>query len=224
MKKFSTHHIHRVHNIVAFAIVGVLFVSAYFTNFTAFKASEVRADASSNVSGWAYSMGNGVALNDDKPGIGWISFNSSDCDTDGNGFTDSGACGGNNSTTVARDYGVNIDTGTGNFSGKAWSENIGWISFDSTDLANCPSGACNAQVDLTTGKVTGWARALAGCQESAGVPATSCSSGAAGAAAGAATAAATGKKDIVHSAGTEAVFILREPVQVTIKEGPFTKE
>lgn len=47
---------------------------------------------------------------------------------------------------------------------------------------------------------------------------------AAGAAAGAATAAATGKKDIVHSAGTEAVFILKEPVHVTIKEGPFTKE
>jgi hypothetical protein len=47
---------------------------------------------------------------------------------------------------------------------------------------------------------------------------------AAGAAAGAATAAATGKQDIVHSAGTEAVFILKEPVQVTIKEGPFTKQ
>ncbi len=46
---------------------------------------------------------------------------------------------------------------------------------------------------------------------------------AAGAAAGTATAAATGKKDIVHSAGTEAVFILKESVQVTIKEGPFTK-
>ena len=46
---------------------------------------------------------------------------------------------------------------------------------------------------------------------------------AAGAAAGTATAAATGKKDVVHSAGTEAVFILKEPVQVTIKEGPFTK-
>lgn len=43
---------------------------------------------------------------------------------------------------------------------------------------------------------------------------------AAGAAAGAATAAATGKKDIVHSAGTEAVFILKEPVKVTSKEGP----
>jgi hypothetical protein len=46
---------------------------------------------------------------------------------------------------------------------------------------------------------------------------------AAGAAAGTATAAATGKQDLVHSAGTEAVFILKEPVQVTIKEGPFTK-
>jgi len=47
---------------------------------------------------------------------------------------------------------------------------------------------------------------------------------AAGAAAGVATAAATGKKDIVHSAGTEAVFILKEPVQVTLKQGPFTKQ
>jgi hypothetical protein len=47
---------------------------------------------------------------------------------------------------------------------------------------------------------------------------------AAGAAAGAATAAATGKKDLVHSAGTEVVFILKEPVQVTVKEGPFTRK
>ena len=40
---------------------------------------------------------------------------------------------------------------------------------------------------------------------------------AAGAAAGTATAAATGKKDIVHSVGTGAVFYLRQPTQVALK-------
>jgi hypothetical protein len=40
---------------------------------------------------------------------------------------------------------------------------------------------------------------------------------AAGAAAGTATAAATGKKDIVHSAGTGAVFYLRQPTQIVLK-------
>jgi len=30
------------------------------------------------------------------------------------------------------DYGVAIDPATGEFSGKAWGENIGWITFRST--------------------------------------------------------------------------------------------
>lgn len=40
---------------------------------------------------------------------------------------------------------------------------------------------------------------------------------AAGAAAGTAVAAATGKQDIVHSAGSEVTFVLRQPVKVTVK-------
>jgi hypothetical protein len=40
---------------------------------------------------------------------------------------------------------------------------------------------------------------------------------AAGAAAGAATAAASGKKDIVHSAGTGAVFYLKQSKQIAVK-------
>ncbi|MFH1180985.1 MAG: hypothetical protein V1705_01080 [bacterium] len=59
------------------------------------------------------------------------------------------------------DYGVNIDPDAGNFSGYAWSENIGWISFNQADLSGCPSGICQAEVDLDTGEVSGWARALA---------------------------------------------------------------
>ena len=73
--------------------------------------------------------------------IGWISFNN----TPGGGSIN---------------YGVNIEPATGNFSGYAWSENIGWISFS-------PSGSYpaapyySARFSFATGKVTGWAKALA---------------------------------------------------------------
>lgn len=196
MKKLS---IHRVHNVVAIAIVGVLFGAAYFANPTAFKASEVRADASANVSGWAWSLGTGTTPTGDNPagpysdvagsnpGIGWISFNSFDCDTDKNAFTDSGACGGDNSSTIAQDYGVNISslTGIGNFSGQAWAPNdpdsngnptgIGWISFDRAvtgtpllawgDPGLSQSSTPLAYVNWADGKVYGWARALVACKD-----------------------------------------------------------
>ena len=45
----------------------------------------------------------GVAWND---AIGWISFNSGTCDTNANGFLDSGLCGGDDATTVAHSYSV----------------------------------------------------------------------------------------------------------------------
>jgi hypothetical protein len=75
--------------------------------------------------------------------IGWISFNS----TTGGGGTD---------------YGVSIEP-DGTFSGYAWSENIGWISFNQAELSGCPSGTCQAEVDLLSHdlEVSGWARALA---------------------------------------------------------------
>jgi hypothetical protein len=70
-------------------------------------------------------------------------------------------------------YGVSIEDNPssstyGYLSGYAWSEHIGWISFNSADLIGCPSGACEAKVDLTStgtvcggaGWVCGWARAL----------------------------------------------------------------
>lgn len=56
------------------------------------------------------------------------------------------------------DYGVTINS-NGSFSGYAWSENIGWISF-------APAGpypalpSYSAKVDVNTGAVSGWARAL----------------------------------------------------------------
>jgi len=91
----------------------------------------VEAGAGDNVSGFAWSEN-----------IGWISFNN--------------ASGGG-----AINYGVNISPSTGIFSGYAWSDNIGWISFNSSDLTGCPSGTCQAQLDLQNGQVSGWARVLA---------------------------------------------------------------
>ncbi len=99
--------------------------------------SQIFAGTANNVSGWAWSSN-----------IGWISFN----------CTNRGTC-----ATV--NYGVNIarDPGNpaiGNFSGYAWSANIGWIHF-------APAGPYpaaphhSARVDLATGIVSGWARALA---------------------------------------------------------------
>lgn len=87
------------------------------------------AGSGDNVSGWAWSEN-----------IGWISFN------------------GDNYAGGA-DYGVNIDLSTGLMSGYAWSENIGWITFNSSQLSGCSSGTCEARFNLSTKKITGWARA-----------------------------------------------------------------
>lgn len=136
MKIFSTHHIHKV---LAVAIVGLLFGATYFAGPSFVKTPEAQAGTGDNLSGFAWSEN-----------IGWISFNST---SDGSAVS----------------YGVNVDTSTqgaggiGLFSGYAWSENIGWISFNQSDITGiCPTGATVAQVNWSTRKVTGWARALAG--------------------------------------------------------------
>lgn len=92
--------------------------------------------------------------------IGWISFN---CITDGS-----------NCATSA--YGVTVtpgqELGSGNLnpairnadlSGYAWSPNIGWISFNSSDTAVCGP---NAKINFSNGAVSGFARAIAGNQSS----------------------------------------------------------
>lgn len=129
----------------------------------------VSAGSTDNLSGYAWSSN-----------IGWVSFN----------CMNEGTCGTSN-------YGVHIDEsqrfstgGIGGFSGWAWSSNIGWISFNRGETSNPPSDDIGggsgpiAQVDWTTGNVSGWARALAGCQNVPGVPVGSCSSSGAGAASG----------------------------------------
>lgn len=131
-------------------VLGILFLSFLVSQ-------ELNAGIEHNVSGFAWSSN-----------IGWISFNSLNCDTDRNGFIDSGACGGDNETTVVKDYGVNIDGSTGLFSGYAWSSNIGWINFapegpypDSPNYSACLDFAGSGQIcdGLGSNKAGGWARA-----------------------------------------------------------------
>jgi len=116
-----------LHSLIFSAAIGALLMFPH----------TVRASASQNVSGWAWSEN-----------MGWISFNN----TSGGG---------------AVDYGVNVDTTTGIFSGYAWSENIGWISFNRADTGVPPTAPYNgseayvAKMDLGSFQITGWARALA---------------------------------------------------------------
>ncbi len=116
-----------------------------------------QAGSAENVSGFAWSET-----------IGWISFNSSNCDSDNNGTTDTGNFAQCPTGLSVSSYGVNIDTGNGNLSGQAWSDTVGWISFDESDLSGCPQSPCKAKVSSPgqIGKsdvdIEGWARACAG--------------------------------------------------------------
>jgi hypothetical protein len=130
-----------------------------FLIFNFRKVEKVEAGATDNVRGWAWSET-----------IGWISFNRINCDADDNGFSDGIPAGCPPAGTPIPNYGVDIDNVTGNFSGFAWSENIGWIRFDPpAPYPFCPPSTCptgspgySARLNLVTRKVTGWARACAG--------------------------------------------------------------
>jgi len=79
--------------------------------------------------------------------VGWISFN---CDQPDYGTN---TCGSSN-------YEVVIEP-SGDITGHAWSSHIGWIQFGG--LGTSPEGgSSDAQIDLNTGEISGWARACAG--------------------------------------------------------------
>lgn len=151
----NTPSVHDARNLFAIVFIGVFISVAYVANpsFSFFKALKVQATTNENVSGWAWSET-----------IGWISFNDTN---EANPYS-------------GTSYGVNVDTtnkatgGTGDFSGVAWSENIGWVSFNRIDTGTPPSAPFNgatgpiAQVDWSTGKVTGWARALSAIGSASG--------------------------------------------------------
>lgn len=58
---------------------------------------------------------------------------------------------------------VTYDRTTGQLSGYAWSNNIGWIKFDGLSASEGVGGS-DAKADISTGAISGWARACAGTQ------------------------------------------------------------
>ena len=136
-----------------------------------------QAGAGHNVLGFAWSEN-----------IGWISFNSDNCDVDGDGVYEGGGEGGGATPAPAGcpiagaviPYGVNVDLVTGNFLGYAWSSSIGWVRFQQSVApevppdnfafsANCDDPTtcdeigdnCTACYNSTDNNVYGWAKILA---------------------------------------------------------------
>ncbi len=82
------------------------------------------------------------------PNFGWVSLNSCNNSPDG-------PCN-------APGFGVNLDVNSGLLTGQGWSNNLGWISFDSGYTAVCGSEAKLVSNDLTQSSISfkGWARAI----------------------------------------------------------------
>ncbi len=117
-----------------------LLVTALGAYFFFYNTEPLFADKSGNVHGYMWGgVDNGTSTG---AGIGWVSLN----------CIDSGNCG-----TSA--YAVNIEP-NGAFTGHAWSDTIGWISFEAADVSGCPIAPCDPSVDLVTGQVSGWVRAI----------------------------------------------------------------
>ena len=116
-----------------------------------FSSKKLIAGTEHNVGGWAWSEN-----------IGWISFNSLNCDPDGDGISNGGTGCPTRGTSIPN-YGVKLDRLTSSqkiFSGYAWSENIGWITFNESELSGCPQSPCRAWLG-SDNRVYGWARVLA---------------------------------------------------------------
>ena len=87
-----------------------IFILITFLISSFFIFEKVEAGSEHNVYGWAWSEN-----------IGWISFNSTNCDADNNGQSDGIIPDCPPAETLIASYGVKIDPLTGVFSGYAWS-------------------------------------------------------------------------------------------------------
>ena len=128
-------------------VMTLLLVAGFVAGVQAIKAGN-----SQNTIGWLWGgmdtpAGGNTAL-------GWLSMNSRDCDTDGDGAVDVAGC----PAGAIPDYGVNVPLTDGAVTGYGWSEHYGWLSFNAADVAGCPVGACSAQ--RVGNALTGWARVL----------------------------------------------------------------
>jgi hypothetical protein len=114
---------------------------------------KTKAGVGDNTTGWLWGGsddGNATGQGVISTGPGWVSMNSTN-------------------TGAAVSYGVTIPpstcTGTAcDLSGYAWSENIGWISFNAADVSGCPTPdstyGCAAFRPAGTNNIQGWARIM----------------------------------------------------------------
>lgn len=131
-----------------FMLISILWL---VSNQSMFGLGAVEAGGTHNVHGFAWSSN-----------IGWISMNSLNCDSDEDGLADLGApTGCPTPGTLVPNYGVNINLSTGDFSGSAWSSNIGWIDFGPTSGYPVSGPAHEARLE-SDGTVTGWAKVVSG--------------------------------------------------------------
>jgi len=76
--------------------------------------------------------------------IGWVSAN----------CVDQGTCG-------VQDYGVDMNSSTGDITGWGWSDNVGWVCFGSTCPGITPEGGGGyAGWDSITKEIGGWAKVI----------------------------------------------------------------
>ena len=66
---------------------------------------------------------------------------------------------------MTSNYGLAVAS-DGTISGYGWSENIGWVSANASDLAACPEEPCTAKI--TGDALVGWLKALAGGSSQSG--------------------------------------------------------
>jgi hypothetical protein len=115
---------------------------SFMLGFFVLGASTATAVGSDALSGYMWSEN-----------IGWVSAN----------CTNTASCGTGGGQS---NFGATVSAGspTRLISGYMWSENIGWVTFDESNMGNaCPTGAgtCKAELNITTGEVSGWAQACA---------------------------------------------------------------
>ncbi len=142
------------HHVITASLIPALFLAAFVM-----LVPEVRGSLLQNTIGWIW--GGMDATGGGNTSLGWISLNSRDCDSNGDGTVGAAelavrpAC----PSGAIVDYGVNIpESGDGGVSGYAWTEHYGWISFNASDVSGCPSGSCDPR--RASNRHAGWARIL----------------------------------------------------------------
>jgi len=111
--------------------------------------------------GFAWGADGSSVSSGSKNGVGWVSFNSRDCDVDGDGTFNDGVPGCPTSGTV-HDYGVVVDSNR-YLVGEAWSSNLGWLKFGGlTDMPGGSNQQARVRDEGGNSPLRGWARFCSG--------------------------------------------------------------